>query len=98
MTSKAQLSALADELGNVRNEIATLKDRERDIREKLIKAGVTSIEGETFRATVVEQIRTLIDWKAVAAKLNPSRQLVTAHTTNKEVISIRMSTRTGVAS
>jgi len=75
--------------------MADLKDREKEIRETFIEAGVTALEGESFRALVVESIRTLIDWKAVAAKLEPSRQLVTAHTTEKEVISIRVNARRG---
>jgi hypothetical protein len=77
--------------------MADLKDREREIRDTLIAAGVKALEDDTFRALVVESIRTMIDWKAVAAKLSPSRQLVTAHTTEKEVISIRVNARRGAA-
>ena len=95
--AKRDLPGLADELGFVRAQIADLKDRESDIRETFIEAGVTAMEGETFRAVVVESLRTTIDWKTVAAKMEPSRQLVTAHTTEKEVISIRVSARRGVA-
>ena len=95
--AKKALPGLADELGFIRAQIADLKDREKDIRESFIEAGVTAMEGETFRAVVVESMRTMIDWKAVAAKLRPSRQLVTAHTTEKEVISIRVNARRGIA-
>lgn len=98
MTSKAELSKLADELGTLRAQMATLKTRETTIRDTLIKAGVHAIEGALFRATVVEQLRRLVDWKAVAAKLNPSHQLVTAHTKEKPVVSIRMSTPQGLPS
>jgi hypothetical protein len=77
--------------------MADLKDREREIRDTLIEAGIKTLEDDTFRALVVESIRTMIDWKAVAAKLKPSHQLVTAHTTEKEVVSIRVSARRGVA-
>lgn len=89
------LPKLADELGSIRAHMADLKDREKDIREIFIEAGVTALEGESFRAMVVESLRTMIDWKAVAAKLEPSHQLVTAHTTEKEVISIRVNARRG---
>jgi len=91
------LRELADELGIVRAQMADLKDREKDIRETFIEAGVKAMEGDTFRAVVVESIRTMIDWKTVAAKLKTSRQLVTAHTTEKEVISIRVNARRGAA-
>ncbi len=95
--AKKELPGLADELGFVRAQIADLKNRESDIRDVFIEAGVTAMEGETFRAVVVESLRTTINWKAVAAKLKPSRQLVTSHTTEKEVTSIRVNARRGVA-
>lgn len=92
-----EVAGLADELGFIRAQMADLKDREKDIRDIMIEAGVKTLEDDTFRALVVESIRTMIDWKAVAAKLKPSHQLVTAHTTEKEVISIRVSARRGAA-
>jgi hypothetical protein len=90
-----KLVGLADELGNIRAQMADLKNRESDIREIFINAKVDSLEDEIFRAKVVHSLRTSIDWKAVAAKLEPSRQLVTAHTSEKEVISIRVNARRG---
>ena len=95
--AKKDLVGLADELGNIRAQLADLKDREGQIRNTFIKAGIKALEDEQFRAVVVESLRTSIDWKSVAAKLDPSRQLVTAHTTEKEVISIRVSARRGLA-
>lgn len=95
--AKRELPGLADELGFVRAQIADLKNREKDIRETFIEAGVKAMEGETFRAVVVESLRTTIDWKTVAAKMEPSRQLVRAHTSEKEVTSIRVNARRGVA-
>lgn len=91
----ANLTGLADELGTIRAQMANLKDREREIREIMIDAGVHTLEDDIFRAVVVESMRKQIDWKAVAAKLKPSRQLVTAHTTEREVISIRVNARKG---
>jgi hypothetical protein len=95
--TRKDLVGLADELGNIRATMADLKDREGQIRNTFISAGIKAFEDEQFRAVVVESLRTMIDWKAVAAKLKPTRQLVTAHTTEKEVISIRVSARRGVA-
>ena len=92
-----EVKGLADELGFIRAQMADLKDREKDIRDIMIEAGVKTLEDDTFRALVVESIRTMIDWKQVAAKLKPSRQLVTAHTTEKEVISIRVNARRGAS-
>lgn len=92
---KVDVTGLADELGMIRAQMAELKEREATIRETFIKAGVHAVEDETFRATVVESMRKIVDWKAVAKKLNPSRQLLTAHTTEKEVVSVRVSARRG---
>jgi len=92
-----ETAGLADELGAIRAQMADLKDREGEIRDIMIAAGVTALEDDTFRALVVKSIRTMIDWKLVAAKLKPSRQLVRAHTTEKPVISIRVNARRGAA-
>ncbi len=92
-----EVAGLADELGAIRAQQADLKDREREIRTTLIESGIEVFEDNFFRALVVESLRTTIDWKSVAAKLEPSRQLVTSHTSEKEVISIRVSARRGVA-
>lgn len=92
---KQNLTGLADELGNIRADMADLKNRESEIREIFLKAKVDTLEDEIFRAKVVHSLRTSIDWKAVAAKLDPSRQLVTAHTTEKDVVSIRVNARRG---
>ncbi len=94
---KIEVAGLADELGFIRAQMADLKNREKDIRDIMIASGVKALEDDTFRALVVESIRTMIDWKAVAAKLKPTRQLVTAHTTEKEVISIRVNARRGLS-
>lgn len=95
MTKKANVTGLADELGIIRAKMADLKVRETEIREVMIDAGIKAFEDRKFRAVVVESLRTYIDWKSVAAKLKPSHQLVTAHTTEKDVISIRVSARIG---
>jgi len=95
MTKKANVTGLADELGLIRARMADLKDRETEIRHTMIEAGIKAFEDKKFRAVVVESLRTYIDWKAVAAKLEPSHQLVTAHTTEKDVVSIRVSARRG---
>lgn len=92
-----EVAGLADELGAIRAQQADLKDREREIRTTLIESGIEVFEDNFFRALVVESLRTTIDWKSVAAKLEPSHQLVTAHTSEKEVVSIRVSARRGVA-
>lgn len=95
MANKQDLIGLADELGTIRAKMANLKDRETEIRNIMLESGVKAMEDKKFRAVVVESLRKSIDWKAIAEKLKPSRQLVTAHTTEKEVVSIRVNARRG---
>ncbi len=93
-----RLKQLVDELGALRAQQATLKEREADLRDELIASGYTEAEGVLFRAVVVESDRKLVDWKAIAAKLQPSRQLVAAHTRHSMTTSVRVSARKGVQS
>ena len=93
--AKVNVTGLADELGIIRAKMADLKDRETEIRAVMIEAGEKAFEDRKFRAVVVESMRTMIDWKSIAAKLKPSHQLVSAHTRVGEVISIRVSARRG---
>jgi hypothetical protein len=95
MAKRVNTVGLADELGIIRAKMADLKVRETEIREIMIEAGEKAFEDRKFRAVVVESLRTYVDWKAVAAKLKPSRQLVTAHTSETDVISIRVNARRG---
>ena len=89
------LRGLADELGSLRAKKADLIVREKAITKTLIDAGATILEDDLFRVNLVRSERTTIDWKAIAARLKPSRQLVSAHTSSKPVVSVRTSSRIG---
>ncbi len=92
-----RIAQLVDTLGQLNAEMAELKNDADRIKKQLIEAGVTPVEGDYYRATVVTSNRTYIDWKTIAEKLEPSRQLVTAHTTVKPVNSVRVVARKGGA-
>ena len=90
-----QTSEQIDRLGTLLATIA-----EMNAEAKLLKAALQvnidagdADEGDLFRAAHSMAERDTVDWKAVAAKLDPSRQLVTAHTTTKVVHTIRVSAR-----
>jgi hypothetical protein len=85
----------ADALGFLKAQIADLEAAAKIEHARLVAMGVGAHEGETFRATVSVAPRETVDWKTVAAKLEPSRQLVTAHTSEKEVTTVRVVARTG---
>jgi len=84
----AQLNA-ADELGLVRAEIAKLQTLEKSLKADVV-ANAAPLEGDMFTATPVFAERDTVDWKAVAEKLEPSYQLVAAHTRHTTSISVRV--------
>ncbi|MBM4386063.1 MAG: hypothetical protein FJ091_22210 [Deltaproteobacteria bacterium] len=86
---------VVDELGALKAQIAELTAQAKMIEAGLKAAGPGRIEGVLYDANVFTQERTLVDWKAVAEKLQPSRQLVTAHTSTVEVIVIKVTARKG---
>lgn len=62
--------AVVDRLGEVKAEIARLKELEADLAARLIESGETSIDGALFRATVVTTAESSsLDPKAAEAKL-----------------------------
>lgn len=84
-----------DELGAVQAMIAELRKQEAQLKGEIFandQLGLVT-EGDLFKATIIEQERTCVDWKAVAAKLQPSRQLVQAHTEVKTVVSMKVTAR-----
>jgi hypothetical protein len=94
-TVNDNFKGLADDLGLVRAQMADLKVREEKIRAAIIATGEPIIEADLFRAVLITQNRTQIDWQAIAKKLKPSRQLIKAYTERKEVIQIKTSSRQG---
>ena len=92
-----RIAQLVDTLGQLNAEMAELKDDADRIKKQLIEAGVTPVEGDHYRATVVTSNRTYIDWKTIAERFNPSRQLIAGNTTKKPVTSVRVVARKGGA-
>jgi hypothetical protein len=87
----------ADALGALKAQIANLEAQAKIEHARLVAMGAGAHEGELFRASVSVAERESIDWRAVAEKLEPSRQLITAHTSAKEVTTVRVVARTGKA-
>jgi hypothetical protein len=92
------LSLLVDQYARLKAQQAELNDELAYIKDKLVEAGVSPIEGETHRASVsLTSGRTTIDWQSIAMKFEPSRQLITAHTKKSDdFYTIRISARKGV--
>jgi hypothetical protein len=88
-----------DELGAVQAAIAELRKQEAELKGWIFEQDQIGLEtiGDLFKATVITQERTCVDWKAIALKMEPSRQLVQAHTEVKEVISIKVTAKSTAA-
>jgi len=82
-----------DALGELKAQIANLEKLEKTLRDQIAAQGAGAYEGELFRASVSVAERETIDWRAIAEKLSPSRQLITAHTSAKEVVTVRVAAR-----
>ena len=95
IVTDAELIAMVDELGGLKAKIADLQAREKAIKTMLSASGYTSLDGSDYRASISWTDGKLsIDWRAIAEHFNPSRQLVTAHTSQGEAFcTIRVTAR-----
>lgn len=87
------LKQLVDDFGQVKAEISDLTERAAELRDALIATGLDAAEGDLFRATVSRSETTSVNWKAIAMKLKPSRQLIAAHTTSSDRTTVRVVSR-----
>ena len=71
------LKPFVDELGTIKAQMVELEQRYKQVVAHFAEAGIDSLEGDMFRV-VISQVEESIgtDWKTVAMKLNPSRQLI----------------------
>jgi len=97
VTAAHALAAKVDRLGAIAAAMATLKEEADKIRAELEDAGLTTIEGQIFRASFAQVAGSaLTNWQAIAKRFNPSPQLIRAHTkTGKESTRMTIKARTG---
>lgn len=85
----SDLFAQIDQAGAISAEIKALEKQLETLKATIKAHGTGKHAGFVFQAHVIESSRETIDWRAIAEKLEPSRQLVTAHTSHAIVQSIR---------
>lgn len=83
---------LADALGEARAELKQIQSRV-DFLESLIKnTRERKLVGAKYQVAVSYDVVTKRkNWQAIAAKFNPSRQLIAAHTTTSTCDKLRVS-------
>jgi hypothetical protein len=82
-----ELSGMVDQLGALDSQIKALTKQADTLKAAIKAQGPERYNGSQFSALVFEsEGRTVTDWKAIAEKFEPSRQLITAHTTTGEPV------------
>jgi hypothetical protein len=89
------LGGVADRLGQIKAQLADLKKEEAKLKQELIDSGLAVVEGAFYRVAVSESDgKTITDWRKIAEKFSPSRQLVKANTSTGEAyFTVRVSAR-----
>lgn len=78
------VASLSDELGSITAEIKRLTAQREHISAELKLLGAGRYQGHIFETLVYyTPASPVINWKAVAEHMKPSRQLITAHTSEK---------------
>ena len=85
------LFALIDEAGAIDSEIKRLTAQLDALKGQIKDKGAGDFTGFAFSAKVTTAQRETVDYKTICAKLNPSRQLIAAHTNRANVTSIKFS-------
>jgi hypothetical protein len=77
----AAFAPIVDRLAEIKAQLAELSKTEEELKHTLIESGFDAIDGALLRATISHvDGRVTVDWATIAAKFNPSPQLVNAHT------------------
>lgn len=81
------LAVLVDQLGALDAQIKALTTQAETLKADIKKQGPDRYAGAVYSALVFEsEGRVTTDWRSIAEKFNPSRQLITAHTSTGEPI------------
>ena len=94
-SKQIELMEAVERLGKLRARMADLKAEEAQLTATLEASGLRVVEGDLFRATVSTGEVRNVAWKAIAEHLEPSRQLVAAHTEIKSRTTVKVVSRNG---
>ena len=80
-----ELSDLVDRAQELREQIRELQSEYDDIVGEFKKEGVGEYRGGEKSMFIYDYEKTTFDWESIARHFNPSRQLMTAHRTRKQI-------------
>jgi len=84
------LKAKVDQLGRLRDRIRILQEKEKQLAKELEIELEDRVVANEYKATKIRTQHKSVSWKKIAEKLKPSRQLIQAHTTVRDVVYIRI--------
>lgn len=87
----SDIFSMIDQAGSIDSEIKALEKQLVTLKTAIKACGTGKHAGFVFSANVIDSERTTTDWQTIAARFNPSHQLITAHTTHAVIQSIRFS-------
>lgn len=76
-----------DQLGDIREQIKALQEKEVALKAIIAEQGVGIYEGDNYLAEVLKHGRDNLDMAAVRAKLTP--QFIAAHTVTTQVTTVK---------
>jgi hypothetical protein len=91
MKNTVNTKVIADMIGQQRAELNEIKNTLKYWEDQAKAAGLDTLEGDMFKVSIIQTERTTVNWKAVAERFEPSRQLLTANSTTNHVTSVRVS-------
>ena len=91
--TKSQIRSLIDQLGDLRAQIAPLKELEEELVTRLKKAGVGSYSGDLYDCTIYSQERSTTNWSELAEKLKIPQKTIDRYTSDRTSICLKITAR-----
>lgn len=86
-TVNPDLAVMVDQLGALDAHIKALTKQAEALKATIKAQGPERYMGASYSALVFEsEGRTVTDWRSIAEKFNPSRQLITAYTVTGDAV------------
>ena len=94
MKNTPELSAIVDRIAQLKAQISDLTQEEAALKAALIDSGLDAVNDSEHRAAISWTVKKSTDWRSIAEKFEPSRQLIAAHTsTGEPFASVRLFAR-----
>ena len=88
--AEVSVAALVDRIGELDAAMKPLKDEREKLAAQVKALGAGKYSGQLWSCTVSQSTRTSVDWETIAERLNPSRQLIVAHTSTSLVTALKV--------